>query len=242
MKRTTLTILLCLLLTSLNLYAQKKAIVLHYDFKTATGNIVPDRSPSHADAVLMNHAYIKNGYLLLDEPEAYLDMTAKAGEIVKNLSDFTIHARYRMSTFADVSGYGYFLWCFSTLPANQEKEGPYHAYRVNEQRCETSVGGWSQETGIQKSCVTDKGRWVNVVFRQKGQKGELYIDGQLVGTETGFPLLSTIFTVAPCCNWIGRAPFAGDKYLSQTQVSDFRIYNIAVSDKVLKKLSPNKKN
>lgn len=217
-------------------YAQKKNLVLHYDFSKSKGVTVKDNSRSHADANLMNGATVSDGCLVLSAKDAYLDMTAKAGEVMKSLRDFTVCARYFISADEKITGYGYFLWCFSTLEANKEKEGPYHAYRINEQRCETSIGGWSQETGIQKSEVSKLGKWVNVIFRQKQDKGELFIDGKLIGAEIGFPEPANIFTSAPSFNWIGRAPFNGDNYLRNTKVSDFRIYNKCISDKEMQKI------
>ncbi len=234
-------ILTLLVIVSANLTAdaQKKNIVLHYDFKNVEGMVVKDRGPHHVDAVMKNGAEVENSTLVLGNSDGYLDMTAKAGEVVSHLADFTISARYYVDPSAEMKGYGYFLWCFSCKEANQEKEGPYHAYRINEQRCETSIGGWSQETGIQEGSLSEKGEWIRVVFRQKSGKGELYVNGKLIGTENNFPELKNIFTSAPSFNWIGRPPFNGDNYLKNTKVSDFRIYDKCINDKELKKLIRN---
>ncbi len=223
-----------LVLSILPAVGQKKNLVLHYDFQKVQGNVVKDKSKSHVDAVLMGDARVENGCLLLKGENAYLDMTERAGLVASQLADFTVCVTYRLDEAAQIKGYGHFLWCFSQLEANRDKEGPYHAYRINEQRVETSIGGYTQETGIQKSMVSEKGKWITVVFRQQDRKGELFIDGQLVGTETGFPLLKDIFQTAPRFNWIGRPPFNGDKYLKDVQVSDYRIYNVALTDKQLK--------
>ena len=51
------------------------------------------------------------------------------------------------------------------------------------------------------------------------------------------PAPAEIFADAPACCWIGRAPFKGDKYLSDTQVADMRIYNYALSDKEMKSIN-----
>lgn len=233
MKTHTFIILLSLALSA---QAQKKGIVLHYDFKKTHDTQVTDRGPSHIYAQLKNGAYVQDGCLVLETKEAYLDMTPGVGTIVNQLTDFTIYTRYYVSPNTKIRGNGYFLWCFSALEANKEKDGPYQAYRVNEQRCETSIGGWSQETGIQMSNPTEQGKWVNVIFRQASGKGELFIDGKLVGTEQGFPELRTIFTTPTQYNWLGRPPFNGDNYITGTQISDFRIYNRALSDKELRKL------
>jgi hypothetical protein len=50
-----------------------------------------------------------------------------------------------------------------------------------------------------------------------------------------FPI--DIFKEEPANCWIGRAPFKGDKYLTNTRVSDFRIYNYAISDDEMKELN-----
>lgn len=220
--------------------AQKKNVVLHYDFKKVENGVVKDVSRSKVDAQLKNGATVENRVLCLGQNDGYMDMTAKAGEVVRNLADFTVSARYRIDESAEIKGYGFFLWCFSCLEANQAKEGPYHAYRINEQRLETSMGGYTQETGIQKSKVSELGKWITVVYRQKAGHGELYIDGELIGTEEKFPEFKDIFSKAPTYNWIGRPPFNGDKYLSKTQVADFRVYNIAISDKEMKRLNKTK--
>lgn len=225
-----------LIASSMTISAQKKNIVLHYDFKSSTGSIVHDKGPNKINATLKNGAYISNSTLMLGTNNGYLDMSPKAGELISKLTDFTICAQYKIDDAAEIKGYGYFLWCFSCLEANQEKDGPYHAYRINEQRCETSIGGWSQETGIQQGAVSQKGKWISIIFRQKSGKGELFIDGKLIGTETNFPEFNDIFKASPAFNWIGRPPFNGDNYLKNTTISDFRIYDKSISDKELKKV------
>lgn len=72
---------------------------------------------------------------------------------------------------------------------------------------------------------------------RKVTKGELYIDGKLIGTNSNMPFPIDIFKEEPANCWIGRAPFKGDKYLTNTRVSDFRIYNYAISDDEMKELN-----
>ena len=85
-------------------------------------------------------------------------------------------------------------------------------------------------TGLEMGSASQKGRWMHVLYRQRGQRGELFINAQRVQTNTQMPVLSTTFTAVPAYNWIGRPPFSGDSYLRQTQVADFRLYDAAVSD------------
>ena len=146
---------------------EDEGIVLHYDFSAVEGTTVKDLGPNHVDAQLMNGATVEDGNLVLFADDAYLDMTAKAGEVMQTLEDFSISATYCIDSSAVIEGYGFFLWCFSKLEANQEKDGPYQAYRINEQRCETSIGGWSQETGIhpRNFAISPDGRFLLVACR-----------------------------------------------------------------------------
>ena len=41
---------------------------------------------------------------------------------------------------------------------------------------------------------------------------------------------------APTFNWMGKAPFRGDKYLAGTMISDVRIYDRALSEEEIEKL------
>lgn len=215
---------------------EERNIVLHYDFNKVEGNIVKDLGPSHADAVLMNEASVSNSKMALGNGTGYLDMTVKAGEIMRNLDDFTVSAIYRVKPGTEVKGYGYFLWCFSEKEANAAEEGPYHAFRINEQRCETSTGGYRHETGVQTGTISEMGPWLSVIFRQKDGHGELILNGTVVDTEDGFPTPSSIFQVAPEFNWMGRPPFNGDHYLNGVEVYDYRIYSTAISDDEVSRL------
>lgn len=215
---------------------EEKNIVLHYDFSKVEGNIVKDLGPNHVDAVLINEASVSNSVMSLGNGSGYLDMTSKAGDVMKTLDDFTVSAIYRVKPGTKVVGYGYFLWCFSQKEANAAEEGPYHAFRINEQRCETSTGGYKHETGVQTGTISEMGPWLSVIFRQKDGHGELILDGKVVDTEDGFPTPSSIFQVAPEFNWMGRPPFNGDHYLNGVEVYDFRIYSTAISDDEVSRL------
>ena len=110
------------------------------------------------------------------------------------------------------------------------------AMRLNEQRFETSTGGYEHEEFIMQGGKPKRDKWVHALYRQQGHKGELFLDGKLIGRNEKMPILAEIFKDAPANCWIGRAPFRGDKYLTQTEVADFRIYNYAVSNKEIDKL------
>ncbi len=221
------------LLTSASMTAQDN-VVLRYTFDDVTGTSVSDASPSGVTAKLMNSAKVeamgKYHVLNLGTASGYLDMTSAAGKVVQELTDYSVSVYYRVDANASLSGNGYFLWAFSVSSANTADASAYSGYRLNAQRFATSTGGYAHETGIEQGGNATKGAWQHVVYRQTGNKGELFIDGKLIGTHASVPTYKSVFTSAPAYNWIGRAPFSGDAYLSQTLVADFCVYNTAVSD------------
>lgn len=174
--------------------------------------------------------------LHLGTDNGYYDLTAETGKLIKNLRDFTVSVRFKVSSQNQLDGYGHFLFAFSQLAENSAHEGPYMAMRLNEQRFETSTGGYEHEEIIMQGGKPKRDVWVHVLYRQQGQKGELYLDGKLIGRNDKMPILAEIFRDAPAYCWIGRAPFRGDKYLTQTEVADFLIFDYAVSNKKMKSI------
>ena len=229
-----------LLTFCLQLHAQDH-LVLHFDFSSVNGTSVQDATESGIAAKLMNDAKVeemgKYRVLNLATAGGYLDMTSKAGKVVQGLKDYSVSVYYRIDPAVSISGNGYFLWSFSNSEANTATASPYSGYRVNAQRFATSTGGWQNETGIEVGSASATGRWMHVLYRQSSRKGELYVNGALVGTATNVPEYATIFTTAPAYNWIGRPPFSGDVFLTNTLVADFRVYNICIDDNELRALA-----
>ena len=185
---------------------------------------------------LRRDARIEGDILHLGTNNGYYDLTAETGNLVSQLRDFTVSIRYKVSSENALDGYGHFLFAFSTLAENSAHEGPYMAMRLNEQRFETSTGGYEHEEIIMQGGKPKRNVWHHAIYRQQGHKGELFIDGKLIGRNEKMPILAEIFKDAPANCWIGRAPFRGDKYLTQTDVADFRIYTYAISDKDMRQL------
>ena len=185
---------------------------------------------------LRRDARIEGDILHLGTKNGYYNLTAETGNLVSQLRDFTVSIRYKVSSENALDGYGHFLFAFSTLAENSAHEGPYMAMRLNEQRFETSTGGYEHEEIIMQGGKPKRNVWHHAIYRQQGHKGELFIDGKLIGRNEKMPILAEIFKDAPANCWIGRAPFRGDKYLTQTDVADFRIYTYAISDKDMRQL------
>lgn len=178
----------------------------------------------------------------LGHNDGYYDMTPVLGQYIQSLQDFSLSIYYKVSSSNELDGYGHFVFACSALAENSADEGPYVAFRLNEQRFETSTGGYAHEEIIMHGGKPERDVWHHALFRQQGHAGEFFIDGQLIGRNDKMPILSEIFKEAPACCWMGRAPFKGDKYLSDTQIADLRIYNYAIGDEEVKQLVDNINN
>ncbi len=174
--------------------------------------------------------------LHLGANNGYYDLTTETGVLISQLRDFTVSVHFKVNSENQLDGYGHFLFAVSQLAENSAHEGPYMAMRLNEQRFETSTGGYEHEQIIMQGSKPKRDVWIHALYRQQGHKGELFLDGKLIGRNDNMPILAEIFKEAPANCWIGRAPFRGDKYLTQTDVADFRIYNYAVSNQELRQL------
>lgn len=177
----------------------------------------------------------KKMVLNLGNHDGYYDLTAEVGEIIKGLRDFTLSVNYKVSSKNALDGYGHFVFACSALKENSAEEGPYVAFRLNEQRFEISTGGYMHEEFIMEGGKPKRDKWVHALYRQKGHTGELYLDGKLIERNEKMPYLADIFKEVPQNCWVGKAPFKGDKYLSDTKISDLRLYNYAVDDEMIGK-------
>ena len=221
-------------------FSQK--LILHYDFKKAENGLVTDRTKSHYNGSLMGSAKIENAqdgnYADLSYGNGYIDMGSNIGEKLQSIDEFTVAVKYKVDEKASLQGNGYFLWAFSTLEQNTQHEGRYHAYKLNVQRGENSIGGWANETILEIGKQSEKGKWLHAVYTQKGSIGILYLNGQQVDANNDmFTVDRTFPDEAPAFNWIGRAPFKGDAFLAGTKIADVRVYDGALTAKQVKKLS-----
>ena len=221
-------------------FSQK--LILHYDFKKAENGLVTDRTKSHYDGSLMGSAKIESAQdgncADLGYGNGYIDMGSNIGKKLQSIDEFTVAVKYKVDEKASLQGNGYFLWAFSTLEQNTKDEGRYHAYKLNVQRGENSIGGWANETIIEIGKQSEKGKWLHVVYTQKGSVGTLYLNGKQVDANNDmFTLDRTFPDEAPAFNWIGRAPFKGDAFLAGTKIADVRVYDGALTAKQVKKLS-----
>ncbi|MCR4994402.1 MAG: alginate lyase family protein [Bacteroidales bacterium] len=229
-----------ILFLAISTKAAEEHLLMQFNFENVTGTSVKDNISGITARALNDAKIVEMGsrhVLDLGNGNGYLNMTSEAGKLIRNLEDFTISTYYCVARDASLSGNGYFLWAFSITAAASETSGSYTTYRLNAQRLATSPQGWSNEVGLELGTESAKGRWIHVLYRQSGTHGELFLDGKRVQQSNDMPVLASTFKANPTYCWIGRAPFSGDNFLTQTMVSDFRVYDIALDNDAVNDLA-----
>ena len=145
MKKTLLIAMLMLLACTGVIRAQEN-LKMQFNFENVQGDEVTDPI-SGVTAKLVNKAAIiemGNRHVLdLGNGSGYLNMTKSAGEVVRNMTDYTVSVYYRVASKASLSGAGYFLWCFSQSSANTQTSAPYMAVS-SERTAWRTVCGWKE--------------------------------------------------------------------------------------------------
>jgi hypothetical protein len=211
---------------------------LHYTFESATGTTVSDVTGNGYDGTLygatVGLSNGKNSLLLSTSGTDYLDMGLNTGNLVSSLTDFSLCCYVWVnSTYATLSNNGNMIASFSnSLNSGTDKKG-YMYLQAKRSYFGITTTDYNAETNVGTGADVVKGKWVQMTYTQSGTTGKLYQNGVLVSTNSSVPLTpSSLGTTA--YNVIAKAIYAGDLNLSDTQISDFRIYNRAVtSDEVL---------
>jgi hypothetical protein len=221
----------------------KGNLILHHDFSVRVDSLVKDRAEKQFDAVLKGGAQVRiiglndNSFKVLDlgkSQTAYLDLGEEIGKIIPSLSDFSIACYYRIDKeYQDLNWNGNCLWNFSNSDDIYTEPLGYMSAFLNNQGYYISSGNWISEQSLATGSTAGKDSWHHLTYTQQANTGTLYLDGLMVasGVLSAKPLnsLQKKGLNGTSCNWIGRSPYAGDLYLQNTLVYDFRVYNKALS-------------
>lgn len=221
----------------------KGSLLLHHDFSITEDSLVRDRAERQFDAVLKGGALVKeiglndNSFKVLDLGKgraAYLDLGEEIGKIIPSLSDFSIACYYRIDKeYQDLSGNGNCLWNFSNSDDIYTEPLGYMSAFLNNQGYYISGGNWMSEQSLTTGSTAGKDSWHHLAYTQQNNTGTLYLDGLMAISDDLNTLPMNSLQISglsgTSCNWIGRSPYAGDLYLQNTLVYDFRVYNKALS-------------
>jgi formylglycine-generating enzyme required for sulfatase activity len=220
---------------TITLYAKWGATpALHYDF-SGSGSTVPDLAGNNngtlnGGATLGLHNGI--GYMDTGSGDGYLDMGATAGQILTGQDEFTLSVF--VNTTSTVGGNGYDLWSFSDTADTtvSGSVGRYIFFRTVGMGHRMSLTGWNSETSVSATGNLTSNTWKHILVRQNGNTGTIFIDGQMVNTNTAMSIKPTDLAAEGelIYNYLSRPCFSGNTYMKSTKFADFRIYDTALSD------------
>ncbi len=221
-------------------------LLAKYDFASVTNDtIVTDAAEKHFAGKVKNDAKIRTigtaetgviNVLDLGNGTGYFDMGTEVGELVSNLTDYTVGAYYRIDpTYTEIKKNGNFLWNFSNSKDIINNPTGYIIGSLRNQAATITPDNWSSEKTVAVGDSALKNNWHHFAYTQKGSVGTIYVDGQpqIAGNEiTTLPSTALLKegSLGTLYNWIGRSCYTGDVYLRKTLVADFRLYKTALTD------------
>lgn len=234
----TLALLAGICIPSL-LAAQNLRLQYGLSSDTVGSTEVIDESGNGNDGILHNGASITtyNGTSVIDlgSSNGYVDIGTKFGNVVSSLVDFSVMVKIYIPETSDISQNGNFIWSFSNSnDILNDANGCLH-FSAKNTRYAISPTNYVGESGIDNASAISKGEWQTIFYIQRNGNGRIYINGQMVAAGeikmAPYELDTTLY------NYLGRPSYLADKYLNNAKISDFRVYDGALSIEQIESLS-----
>jgi arabinoxylan arabinofuranohydrolase len=220
-------------LINLNAYGQADAgLKVRFTFR----NLTPGSSQVTDDlgnytATFENGATVQNignfSVLNLGAANGYLDLGEAMGEVIGALEDFSISTYIFIDETVDLSRDGNFIWTFANSNDVAATANGQMFLSAKTTRYAISMTNWTRESMLDYGREFTKGIWKHVTFTQSGYLGTIYMDG--VAVKSG-PIIRQPHVLGETAyNYIGRSPYVTDVYLLNSMLTDFRIYDRALS-------------
>jgi fibronectin type 3 domain-containing protein len=208
---------------------------VHLKLDETSGTVASDSSGRGRDATMFNNpawvgGRMNNGLQLASASSQYAILPAG---IVDGLTDFTISTWVRVSSFANWAR----IFDFGTGTTNYlflvaQYDGTNAPRRMRFATRSTSV---TTEQQITSSAALPLNTWAHVAVTLSGTTGRLYLNGVLVGTNTGMTLNPSALG-AVTQSYLGKSMFAADPYFNGA-IDDFRVMTVALSDAQIAELA-----
>ena len=162
--------------------------------------------------------------LSLGSKSGYFAFDAAVGQLVKTFSDYTISINVFVPQSTNIGTDGNFVWCFS----NSSSSG-YLFFGAKESRFSITKGTYSGEQRVNPGKALTKGRWVNLIYTQKGNEGRVLIDGKQAA-KGSVSLKPSGLSGQLKNSYLGRSCYSGDAYLKDALMHHLVLCNYAISD------------
>ena len=158
----------------------------------------------------------------LGDGNGYFDFGTELGKWVQTFDDYTIAMDVFVPETTNLSGNGNFVWCFA-----RSSSAGYLFANAKDTRMAITKTTYSAEQGVSLGQQLKRGQWVNLLYRQEGNKGQLYLDGVLAKEATISLKPSALTSLTQ--NYLGRSCYSGDAYLKGAQYHNVQLYNHALT-------------
>jgi hypothetical protein len=234
---------LCLGLNSTISFATDTTLKLQYIFDSSSHDSIADNSGNGYKAILMNGAAVKQigrfNVLDLGSLNGYVDMTLKTGNLIKSLTgDFTVSTYVYVNSSVDLTAAGNFVWTFANSADMSSTANGNMFFTALNTRYAITTTNWSAELTVNKGSTLPQGSWQHVTYTQSGNTGTIYLNG--IQVKTGTITSKPSVLGATTNNYIGRSCYSSDAYLLNSLLTDFRVYNRALSATEIVSLSSQK--
>ncbi len=204
--------------------ADKKEL-LHYNFLQSSEEILEDVSGNGNNGTILGGADVREGRITFDGVNDYVTMPAG---LLQECNSTTIAVNIKPSEERK----NVFAWTFG----NSSENGYIFMNPANPSgylRTAVTLGDYRGENGIDIGSLPIN-QWTSVIVTWKGTDAKVYVNGTL--KESGnfgyFP--SDLGRTVQ--NYLAKSQYGADGYF-KGQMSDFRVYNYALSSEEVKELS-----
>ncbi|MBR5394711.1 MAG: hypothetical protein IK144_06455 [Bacteroidaceae bacterium] len=233
MKKRNLTLMLCCAFVAsimMPLQAAADDLLVNYSFDRDG-----DDSGTYAATLKGSASFVTledgNRVLFTGNDQGYLDLgTQMAREVLGKLDgDYSISLDINVGT---PNSLGSFCWAW----AMGNGTGKYTAL-VNK----AGNADWYYEIKNSTAYMAYSGKslreeeWHTVTVVQSGSTCAIYIDGARKGS-VSTSMHPSEFAASITQSWLGRSPYSGDAYMTNTMMDNFRIYAKALTDDEIKAL------
>ena len=171
----------------------------------------------------------------LGDQNGYFDFSAGLGNIIATLDSFSISTNMYIPEGTNISGAGNFIWTFANSDNMLADANGNMFLTARTTRYAITNTGYRNEVMVNANRAMTKGKWVNLTYSQLNNKGYIYLDGELLASNS-IPVMPKSLGQTTF-NFLGRSCYSGDGYLKEAQYSNFRIYQGAVNKTEIETIS-----
>lgn len=204
--------------------AQDVVKLAGFDFESLQDETGKYTGILHSGAKLIQ--YGEESVLSLGENSGYFDFSARFGNVIAQLDNFSFSTNVFIPTSTNIGGAGNFVWTFANSTNMSSTANGNLFFNAGSMRYAISKTHWKNEKNISADQSFLKGRWVNITYTQSNGAGIIYLNGDVI-TQGSISVEPKELGVTSY-NFLGRSCYRGDSYLKAALYDNFEVYKGAL--------------